>query len=288
MTRFLLRAALTLVLLLAGFAGFVAYRFHALSVQRHDPPQFSIAAEVKAADPLLGERIYAVRAGCIDCHGADLSGTVVMENGAMGVIHGANITPFNLGDWSDEDIARAIRYGLRRDGHSLRFMPSFDFAALSKSDTAALIAYLRSVPAVPRPSHANTFGPIARTLSVLGKMPVMFPAHVVDPTQGFAAKPEEGPTFAFGRYLAAACSGCHGEEYRGGPIPGGDPAWPPASAIRLGAEPVWTRDSFTTMINTGVSPVSGQALRPPMPVHLLKQFNDDEVTALWEYLKTLQ
>lgn len=42
------------------------------------------------------------------------------------------------------------------------------------------------------------------------------------------------------------------------------------------------------MIATGVSPTTGEALRPPMPVALLKQYIDDEVAALWEYLKMLK
>jgi mono/diheme cytochrome c family protein len=166
-------------------------------------------------------------------------------------------------------------------------MPAFDYAGLSKGDTAALVAYLRTAPPVAAPSHANRFGPMARVLAVLGKMPVMFPAAVVDPNRGFVEKPAEGASADFGRYLANSCSGCHGAEFRGGPIPGGDPAWPPAANIRLGADPVWTAASFETMIRTGISPVTGQALRPPMPVHLLKQMNAEETTALWEFLKSL-
>ena len=287
MKRFLVRILAGLALVIVGLVTFVTFQFHSLSNRLHATPNFSISEEVRQADPDLGHRIYAVRAGCIDCHGENLTGAVVMENGAMGSIHGVNITPSTLHDWTDEEIATAIRYGIHREGRSLRFMPSFDFVGLSKDDVAALIAYIRSVPPVDTTPHPNTYGPVARMLSAFDKMPVMFPAENIDPTQGFAEKPMEGPTAAFGQYLAASCIGCHGSDYTGGKIPGGDPSWPAASNIRLGADPMWSEESFVQMIRTGVSPLTGETLQPPMPIHLLQQLTQDETIALWKYLKTL-
>jgi hypothetical protein len=206
----------------------------------------------------------------------------------MGSIHGANITPSNLASWSDEEIARAIRYGVHRTGRSLRFMPAMDYVALSLGDTAALVAYLRGLPAVERPSHENRYGPVARALSVLGQMPVMFPARIIDQSRPFGEKPAEGATPEFGRYLAHACVGCHGTEFKGGKIPGGDPKWPHASNIRLGSDPRWTEAAFRQAIQTGVSPISGQKIRMPMPVALLAQMDEKELGALWAYLGSLR
>ena len=140
---------------------------------------FTIHDRVAQADVELGKRIYQVRSGCIDCHGANLAGAKIMEDPAMGNIWGANLTPANLSGWTDEEIARAFRYGIHKTGRSLRFMPAFDYQAMSLDDAAALVAYIRSVPAVDQPSHENTFGPVAKTLSTLGQMPVMFPARVI-------------------------------------------------------------------------------------------------------------
>lgn len=271
------------------FVGISFFRFSQKAGQHFTRPSFSIADDVKAADVALGKRIYLVRAGCVDCHGESGAGAKVMENGAMGSIHGANITPHLLSSWSDEEIAGAIRYGIHKEGRSLRFMPAFDYATVSKSDIAALIAYLRTLKPVKQESHANTFGPMARILAAWGKMPVMFPALVIDPTKGFAVKPEEKLGREFGQYLAGACVGCHGSNYEGGKIPGGDPAWPEAAHIRLGAKPdVWTEAKFKEMIATGKSVLTGQPLRPPMPVHLLKQLNDAEVSSLWIFLSSLK
>lgn len=118
-------------------------------------------------------------------------------------------------------------------------------------------------------------------------MPIMFPALAVDSSQGFAEKPNEASTPEFGKYLANSCVGCHGENFQGGKIKGGDPAWPEATNIRLGSDAFWVEAKFRDMILTGTSPKSGQALRPPMPVHLLKQMNETEVKALWLYLASL-
>ncbi len=268
--------------------GFVQLQFQQKSQKVYIPPKINIHEKVLAADPELGHRIYAVRSGCIDCHGEKLGGKLIMDAPPMGRIFGANISPKELKNWSDDEIAVAIRYGIHRSGRSLMFMPSFDYEGLSEGDIAAVIAYLRAQPEVESENPPNTFGPIARIMGVLGKMPVLFPAEFVDPAKGFAAKPAEGATFEFGQYLANTCIGCHGKNYTGGKIPGGDPSWPEAAPIRLGAQGGWTEDAFKQMIRTGVSHLTGKALRPPMPIHLLRQMNDVEIQSLWIYLSSLK
>lgn len=275
------------VLLFILIAGVIVISFNVKLSSIHQRPSVSIREEVIKADIEIGKRLYFVRSGCVDCHDTNLSGKLVLDNPAMGKISGANITPFKLKDWSDDDIAIAIRYGIHKSGRSLNFMPSFDYEGLSKQDIAALVAFLRSVPEVNQENSKNTFGPIAKMLSVFGKMPVMFPAEFIDSKKGFAAKPEEGPTIEFGKYLSNSCIGCHGTELKGGPIPGGDPAWPPAANIRLGSNSKWTEQAFYQMIKTGKSNITGQDLRPPMPIALLKQMNDMEIKAIWLYLSSL-
>jgi mono/diheme cytochrome c family protein len=182
MKRFILRTLTVVTVVVVGLVSFITFQFHNLANRQHSTPNFSIADEMRSADPKLGHRIYAVRAGCIDCHGENLAGAVVMENRAMGSIHGVNITPAALHEWTDKEIATAIRYGIHREGRFLRFNPSFDFVGLSKDDLAALIAYIRSIPPVETTLHINTYGPVARILSAFEKMPVMFPAENIDQT----------------------------------------------------------------------------------------------------------
>lgn len=281
--------------ILAGFGllavSVISYfwiEFSRMEAATFSPPSFSIKDEVTRADVELGKRIFMVRSGCVECHGEHLSGVAVVEKSGVGSIYGSNLTPFKLKDWSDEEIATAIRYGVGKNRHSLQFMPSDDYEGMSKSDVAAVIAFIRSVPEVREDSHVNSFGPLPMFFSVLGRMPIMFPAFVIDPSRGFVEKPEERPTLEFGRYLANTCTGCHGPEFEGRKIPGGDPGWPESSNIRLGADGFWTQTKFENVLATGISARTGRELRPPMPIRLLMQMNETEVKALWLFLASLK
>jgi mono/diheme cytochrome c family protein len=118
----------------------------------------------EAGDLQIGERIVRVRNGCIDCHGNNLAGAKIMDNPAMGKMYGSNLTPASLKDWSDTEIARAIRHGIGRDGKPLVLMPSHDYINFSESDLKAVIAYLRSIPAVTQANGPIALGPVAKVL----------------------------------------------------------------------------------------------------------------------------
>jgi len=257
--------------------------------RRHVPPAIDIAQEVRSAPIATGERIAQVRNGCVDCHGRDLGGGRVVDDPLAGAIYAPNITPAALRGWTDGEIAAAIRTGIRRDGRPLVVMPSYEYQHLSRDDLAALVAYLRSVPAVDRQMPPVRIGPVLRLLYAFGKLPTLLPAGMIDASRGFDEKPHEAPTAAFGRYLATgACSGCHGAEFRGGPIPGGPPDWAPAASLRLGGDDRWSLDGFARTMRDGRSALDGHALRPPMPVSALRRMNDVELGALWSFLSTLR
>lgn len=255
----------------------------------HDRPSIDIGPAVRAAPLSLGERIVRVRNGCTHCHGDDLSGGTVVDNPFIGSVHGPNLTPAGLRDWSDEDIAVAIHAGIDRDGHALVIMPSHEFQHLGRDDLAAVIAYLRSLPAIERPNQPIRVGPGARALYALGKLPTLLPAETLDAARGFVAKPAEDASVEFGRYLAtSACTGCHGPELRGGRIPGGPPDWAPAASLRLGADSRWTQEGFVRAMRTGRSGLDGRALRAPMPIETVSKMTETELGALWQYLATLR
>jgi mono/diheme cytochrome c family protein len=106
----------------------------------------------------------AIVAGCNDCHTPGfflgkpdsaryLGGSDVgFEIPGLGVFAGRNITPdkeTGIGNWTDEDIATALTMGKRPDGRQLApIMPYPSFANMTKEDVAAIIAFLRSIPAV--------------------------------------------------------------------------------------------------------------------------------------------
>jgi mono/diheme cytochrome c family protein len=109
-------------------------------------------------------KYLVVLAGCNDCHTPGfflgkpdmaryLGGSDVgFEIPGLGVFNGRNITPdkeTGIGAWTDEQIAAAITTGKRPDGRQLAPIMNYaSFTYLTKEDVAAIVAYLRSVPAV--------------------------------------------------------------------------------------------------------------------------------------------
>jgi mono/diheme cytochrome c family protein len=118
----------------------------------------------RAESPVERGAYLVVIAGCNDCHTPGfffgkpdkdkfLGGSDVgFEIPGLGVFNGRNITPdkdTGLGAWTDEQIATAITTGKRPDGRQLA--PIMNYAAFSqmtKADVSAVVAYLRSIPAV--------------------------------------------------------------------------------------------------------------------------------------------
>jgi hypothetical protein len=75
---------------------------------------------------------------------------VGLEVPGLGIFVAPNLTPDNdtgLGNWTKDQIATAIRTGVRPDGHVLApIMPWRAYAGLTKIDAAAIVEYLRSPP----------------------------------------------------------------------------------------------------------------------------------------------
>jgi mono/diheme cytochrome c family protein len=251
-------------------------------------PDFSISSEVSTANLALGERIVRLRSGCAECHGADLSGKAIIDDPVIGKVYSSNLTPFALAGKTDEALALAIRHGLRPNGTSLIFMPSYEYQNFSKSDLAAIIAYLRSVPSVEKRNTPIEIGPVGKMVYAIGKFPVLTPASMINHKSGFVAKPKEAANIEFGKYLVnSACTGCHGPELMGGPVIGGAPDWPPAANLRFKGRDNWTQKSFFKTMQTGTSAQTGQYLRLPMAA-LVGRLNEKELTAIWLYLSSLE
>jgi hypothetical protein len=101
---------------------------------------------------------------------------VGFELPGLGVFVGPNLTPdraTGLGNWTDAQVATAIRTGTRPDGRILApIMPYHAFATLTKPDVEAIVAFLRSIPAV-RHKAPGPFGP--------GETPTTFVMKIVPP-----------------------------------------------------------------------------------------------------------
>jgi len=290
MRRILVRTAATLFAIVLVFAAFVFVRSEVAlrKVWRVGETSLTIPSGDEAV--ARGEHL-AITRGCTDCHGADLGGHVMMEVPAIGRMAGPNLTHGAGGlpsGFGDADFERAIRHGVKPDGHAILFMPTRDFAALSDADTADLIAYVKSRPSVDRALAPSYIGPIGRTLFALGQLP-MLEARLIDQHAPHVARIENAATVEFGNYLARACTGCHGQHFSGGPIPGVPPDFPipanitPDAANGIGA---YTKDDFYRVFREGKKR-DGSAVNTFMPWQAMGRFTDTELDALWAYLRTV-
>ena len=84
--------------------------------------------------------------------------------GEWGIVYGSNISPHvttGIGAWTDAQLGRVFRDGVRISNRRLIFMPWQDYSVINDEDLSAAIAYLRSVDAVqnevPLPSINEEF-----------------------------------------------------------------------------------------------------------------------------------
>ncbi|HTY42249.1 MAG TPA: cytochrome C [Thermoanaerobaculia bacterium] len=168
-----------------------------------------------------GEYLVLHVADCLPCHSdvhADRFGIPVKAGtegqggyafdkklGVPGVVQAQNITAdkdYGLGDWTDGEVARAIREGVDRHGKALfPMMPYPGFAAMSDEDTASVVAYLRTLKAIHRPVQP-------RQLDVPVNFFVKFSPK---PLTGPVSAPDRSNSVAYGKYLVtiAGCRDCH-------------------------------------------------------------------------------
>mgnify|MGYP001553533064 CR=1 FL=1 len=241
------------------------------------------------ADVVVRGKHLAETRGCVDCHGKDLAGGKVIDDGAMGRLFGPNLTRGVGGraaNFGDEDWVRAIRHGVGPDKLGLFIMPSEEYSHLSDEDLGALVAYLKTLPAVNRDREPTSLGPVSRVLLATGK--IKLSAETIDHAHVHPLSVPMGVTVEYGRYLSASCMGCHGPNFSGGKIDVGPPDWPLAANLTPHAEghlSKWSEADFVKTLQTAKRP-DGTELNPVMP-RGFGQMNETELKALWAFFKSL-
>ena len=236
-----------------------------------------------------GKYLFESR-GCSECHGGDGKGKVVIDASNGLYVRSPNINPAgaSVAKYSTEDWVRLIRHGVKPDGTPALIMPSQDYSRLSDPDVGALIAHVKSLPAV-RGDGAEIRLPFL-VKALYGAGVVHDAAEIIDHTLPPAAVVPFGPTAEHGRYVANMCVGCHGAGLSGGRIPGAPPEWPAASNLTPGEGSALARyasgENLRTMFRTGKRP-DGSAVSTVMPFESLRAMNDTDIEALYAYLKTL-
>ncbi len=236
-----------------------------------------------------GKHIATSYGACIECHGADLGGApMYVGDPAMGTLAAPNLTRGKGGigsAFSDDDFERAIRQGVRPDGTGLLLMPSVAFGNLSDADLRDLVDYIRSVPPVDRTTPARSIGPLARVLLATGKLRLQ--PDKIDPALVPPATTPAGVTIDHGAYLvrAGGCMQCHGANLAGGHYEG-SPSDPAATNISPAGIGTWSEADFVRTLRSGKDP-KGHDLNRFMPWPSYGQMSDDELAAIWMYLRSV-
>lgn len=272
---------------LGVFVWLQASAYDASMAKLYDVPPMAVTASKDPAVIARGEHLSKSLAGCSlhDCHGPDLGGGRVIEMGPVMTLAAPNITHV-LPAYSDGELARLVRHGLKNDGRSVVFMPVMDFDWLPDDDVTALVSYLRTVPPSDKPGSGTKVKLLGKILDRQNKM-VIDVARRIDHAHVELAPPPS-PTAAYGAFVARLCTGCHGEHLSGGRIPGA----PKKLAIPLNLTPDpsgmagWSYADFERMIQTSTRK-NGKPLDPLMPVEALANMNDTERHALFAYLQSL-
>ncbi len=237
-----------------------------------------------------GAYLYASR-GCADCHGADGAGRVFVDDGKGLKIKGPAIHsgPGSVtAGYVPQDWDRIVRHGVKRDGHPAMVMPSEDYNRFTDADLAALVSYVRVLPAA-----GGGAGIVELPLPVRALYGVGFiedAAAKIDHALPVQQPVPEGVTVAHGRYVANTCLGCHGADFSGGPVPGGPPDWPPAARLNnKGADNAMARypkpDAWVAMFRSGKR-ADGSEIKV-MPFGSFSKMSDTDLRALHLYLKSL-
>lgn len=264
----------------------------------------AIAAPPAAAETALERGAYLVRgiAACGNCHtpqgpdgpvpGRELAGGPPLQEEAF-VAYAPNITPdpeTGIGRWTDAELVVAIREGRRPDGSIIGPPMPFDmYRDLSDTDVNAIVAYLRSVPAVRSESPPSRYD---------------FPLPPSwGPSVGSVADVSREDKVAYGAYLAGPvghCITCHtpmekgvsdyGNRLGAGGFPFPGP-WGVSVSTNITADPVAGIGAIADaeirqMITQGVRP-DGSPMLPPMPYAWYAKINEPDLDAIVAYLRTL-
>jgi mono/diheme cytochrome c family protein len=268
---------------------------------KYDRPYPAITATSDTNVIMRGKHLVFGAAHCADCHskasadsllklGKDvpLTGGFVFDL-PIGKIYSRNITPdkeTGIGNFTDAEIARALRYGVHPDGKVVfDFMP---FHNMTDEDLTAVISYLRAQRPVQNKVPDNE-------LNVLGKAEKAFMVKHVGPDAEVEKSIALSSSAGYGKYLTnnvANCKGCHTQrtlssEFTGEPFAGGNeiegfitPNITPDSSSRIFG---WSEKNFVDRFRMG-----RLLSKSPMPWPSFGRMNDEELKAIYAYLKTLK
>lgn len=225
-----------------------------------------------------------------------LSGGFQIFNEPSFTVKGSNVTPdkdTGVGNWSDAEIKRALTEGVRPNGVPLAMvMPSSFLRVLTPTDLDAMVAYLRSIPAIRNEVQPPVYKIAQPSPPLPGAERPMTEEQLKDPVK-------------HGFYLAslAHCMACHSRVSedvpadfknawgKGGRVfkgPFGESTAANISGHKEKGLGGWTDAEIKRALIEGTSK-DGRKLKPPMIdyVAYYRTWKDSEIDALIAWIRTV-
>ena len=270
------------------------------------------AEKFEATEARLARGQYLVEgpAHCFHCHTEhDLSGPeplypiIQAKKGAgwtmpipeLNYLAARNITPdpeTGLGNWTDDEIARAIREGVRKDGTALfPVMPYMDYAKMDDEDVKSIVVYLRTIPPVKNTVPVRQLpGPLEYLVKTMPK-----PLTTPQPSHPSSTAVERGSYMV----TIAGCAECHSISKDGVKTPGLEFGGGGKFDIPQLERPVFTANItsdpsgiqhydeslFMQTLRTGQ--IGGRTLNHIMPFEFFKNISDDDLRDIFAFLRSL-
>jgi cytochrome c553 len=267
-------------LLLAAvlLAGAAVYAISERALHRtYDVPLADIAVPTDSESLEKGRRLATIY-GCFNsCHGRIMEGAELYDEPGIAKINAPNLTRV-LREYSNPELERLIRHGVKRDGTSTWIMPAPMFSQLSDEDLGAVIAFVRSAPVLDGPMRETTLRPLGRIGIAMGKFRPL--ASLVDPQLRHAVATDRSDPLKYGKYLVmTTCTECHGANLQGSDI-----VKAPGLAVTAG----YSDEDFRRLMRTGIA-IGGRNVGMMTEVGATRfpSLTDEEVEAMLRYLKAL-
>lgn len=289
------------LVLVAALAGAAVW---ALNVRGEAPVREGLAAPaVDAAQVARGA--YLARVGnCAGCHtargGAAYAGGLGIDT-PFGSVYASNLTPNDasgLGRWNADHFWRALHHGRSKDGRLL--YPAFpypDYTLVTREDSDALFAYLRSLAPVAQPNRPHALRWPYGTQAALATWRALYFAPAA-----FAPEAARGADWNRGAYLTRGlghCSACHtqrnalgasdlGLALGGGLIPVQNWYAPSLRSPDEAGVADWTEAEVADLLRTGRS-ARGSVMGPMAEVvwRSTQHLSDADLRAMAVYLRAL-
>ncbi len=175
------------------------------------------ARDSTAARISRGDYLVNTVANCMHCHAdrdfTKFAGPVIKGTEGKGGaeiepgIFVKNITPFAIGDWTDDEVYRALTTGIRKNGDTLiPIMPFISYAKMPKEEIYSIIAYLRTLKPIEYKVPDRKVDPAAVPF-----WSTIYKTLYLDHTGEKMPLPSPDEKVKMGTYLVNAgnCKGCH-------------------------------------------------------------------------------